>query len=268
MPAALLMMAGALLAAPTDLSLPDGNTLVRELAQKQRRWEELLNTYTYDVEVVREDLDKDDRVTKRESRRFEVFYVKGRPIRRQVAEDGRPLDAQRQAKVDREVKEKVDAVNEQRVAVETPAVRLSQILERYEFRAVGREEANGRPAIVLEFTALPGSRPIAHDDVLRNLAGRVWMDEAEREVVRAEVRSTTGMKFFLGLGASISAMSGVFEFRKVGDTLWLPLRDETRATGRMFLFKSFRTRVVHTYGNFRRFDVQSEEKLHPPAKLQ
>ena len=36
MPAALLL-AGALLA-PADLSLPDGNALVRELAQKQRRW--------------------------------------------------------------------------------------------------------------------------------------------------------------------------------------------------------------------------------------
>lgn len=257
---ATLLIAGAVLASSVP-SLPDGNALVRELAQKQRRWEEILNTYTYDVEVVRDDLDKDDRVTKRESRRFEVFYVKGRPIRRLVAEDGRPLGSERQARVDREVKEKVEAVNEKRVAVETPAVRLSTILERYDFRAVGREAIDGRPAIVLEFTALPGSRPLAHDDVLRNLAGRVWMDEAEREVVRAEVRNTAGMRFFLGLGASVSAVSGTFEFRKVDDTLWLPVRDETRAIGRMLLFKSFRTRVVHTYGNFRRFDVHSEEKL-------
>jgi hypothetical protein len=29
----------------------------------------------------------------------------------------------------------------------------------------------------------------------------------------------------------------------------------------MLLFKTFRTRVVHTYGNFRRFDVHSTEKL-------
>lgn len=255
---ALLM--GALLAS-TAVSLPDGNALVRELAGKQRRWEEILNRYTYDVDVVREELDKDDRVTKRESRRFEVFYVKGRPVRRLVAEDGRPLDAGRQAKVDREVKAKVDDINQQRVALETPAVRLSQILERYDFRAVGRETIGGRPAIVLEFTALPGSRPLPRDDVLRNLAGRVWMDEAEREVVRAEVRNTASVRLFLGLGASVSLVSGTFEFRKVGDTLWLPARDETRADGRMFLFKTFRKRIVHTYGNYRRFDVQADEKL-------
>ena len=257
---AALLLAGTLLV-PLTPSLPDGNAIVRELAQKQRHWEEILNGYTYDVEVVREDLDKEDRVTKHESRRYEVFYVKGRPIRRLVSEDGRPLGAERQAKVDREVKEKVDAVNEHRVAQELPAVRLSAILERYDFRSVGREAMDGRPAIVLEFTALPGSRPLAHDDLLRNLAGRVWMDEAEREVVRAEVSNTAAMKLFLGLGASVSTVSGTFEFRKVGDTLWLPVRDETRATGRMLLFKTFRTRVVHTYGNFRRFDVHSEEKL-------
>jgi hypothetical protein len=254
------LVAGALLAA-TALSLPDGNALVRELAQKQRHWEEILNSYTYDVDVVREELDKDGRATKRESRRFEVFYVKGRPLRRLVAEDGRPLGADRQAKVDQDVKEKVAAINQERVALETPAVRLSQILERYDFRAVGRETIDGRPAIVLEFTALPGSRPLPRDDVLRNLAGRVWMDEAEREVVRAEVRNTAGMKVLLGLGASVSLVSGTFEFRKVGDSLWLPVHDETRAEGRVLLFKTFRKRVVHTYANFRRFDVHSDERL-------
>jgi hypothetical protein len=257
---AALLGAGVLLA-PAD-PLPDGNTLVRELARKQRHWEEVLDSYTYDMEIVREDLDKEERVKKRESRRYEVFYVRGRPVRRLVAERGRPLAPDRQAKVDREAREKAEAIHERRVANEAPFMRLSAILERYDFRAVGREAVDGRPAIVLEFTPHPGSRPIKHDNVLRSLAGRVWMDEAEREIVRAEVRNTAGLKFFGGLGASVSTVSGTFEFRKVGDTLWLPARDETRATGRMLLFKTFRTRVVRTYDNFRRFEVHSEEKVN------
>ena len=77
---ALLLAAAVGLAADADL--PDGNRLVRELAGKQRHWEEVINSYTYDVAVVREDLDKDGKVTKREVRGFEVFYVKGRPVRR------------------------------------------------------------------------------------------------------------------------------------------------------------------------------------------
>ena len=119
-----LLVAGALLA-PVDPSLPDGNALVRELARKQRHWEDILDSYTYDMEIVREDLSKDERVTRRRSRRFEVFYVKGRPIRRLVAEGGRPLSVDRQATVDREAREKVTAINENRVAWETPFMRLS-----------------------------------------------------------------------------------------------------------------------------------------------
>jgi hypothetical protein len=257
---AALFLAAAL-PGPADAPLPDGNALVRELATKQRHWEDLLNSYTYDMEIVREELDGEKRVKKSERRRFEVFYVKGRPIRRLVAEQGRPLPPDRQAKVDREAREKVAAINEQRVTNETPFVRLSEILERYDFRAVGRENVAGRPTIVLDFAPFPGSRPLKHDKVLRSLAGRVWMDEAEREVVRAEVRNTAGLKFFAGLGASVSEVSGTFEFRKVGDALWLPARDETRATGRMLLLKTFRTRTVRTYDNFRRFEVESDEKV-------
>jgi len=257
---AALLLAGVLLG-PSE-PLPDGNTLVRELARKQRHWEEVLNSYTYDVQVVREELDKDGKVAKRRDRGYEVFYVKGRPVWRLVKDEGRSLDADRQAKVDREVKEKVDAINGGRVAAELPGVRLSAILERYDFRAVERQTPGERPAIVLDFTPRPGSRPLEHDNVLRVLAGRVWVDEAEREVVRAEIRNTAGVKVLLGLGASVSTVSATFEFRKVGDTLWLPVREETQASGRVMLLKTFRTRVVLSYDHFRRFQVQAEEKVH------
>ena len=124
-----LLLAGVLLG-PAEPSLPDGNSLVRELARKQRHWEEVLDSYTYDVEVLREELEKDGRVAKRRIRAYEVFYVKGRPVWRLVRDEGQPLDADRQAKVDRAVKEKVDAINEGRSAAELPGVRLSAILER------------------------------------------------------------------------------------------------------------------------------------------
>jgi hypothetical protein len=254
-----LLLAAAVVTA--EAALPDGNALVRELAGKQRHWEEILNNYTYDVEVVKEELDKEGRVTKRDVRGFEVFYVKGRPIRRQVSEDGRPLAADRQAKIDAEIKEKVAAIKEGRQAEEQPRPRLSAIMERYDFRAVKRETLDSGPAIVLDFAPRPGARPLDHDNVLRILAGHMWVDETEREVVRAEVRNTDGLKVLGGIGASVSDVSVVMDFRRVGDTLWLPARDETRASGRMMLFKSFRTHVVRTYDNFRRFEVESEEKV-------
>jgi lysophospholipase L1-like esterase len=52
---------------------------VRALVAGQRRREETLNRYTYDVEEVTERLDDEGGARKVETRRYEVFHVKGRP---------------------------------------------------------------------------------------------------------------------------------------------------------------------------------------------
>ena len=201
---------------------------------------------------------------KTRSRTYEVFFVRARPVRRLVAEDGRPLSAERQRKVDREAREKAEAISGGSAVTEQPGVRLSAILDRYDFRALGREAVDGRPSIVLDFGARPGRRTIEGDNVLRNLAGRIWVDEAEGEVVRAEARNTSSIRFALGLGASVSTLSFRLEFRKVDDSVWLPLRTEAAFAGRALLFKGFRTRVTTTYGNYRRFRVDVDERVQQP----
>jgi len=72
---------------------------------KQKRREEALDRYTYGVEQLLEERDDRGAVTRRRVRSYEVFYVRGRPVWKRVAEDGRPL-----------------------------RLRLSAILERYDFR--------------------------------------------------------------------------------------------------------------------------------------
>jgi len=248
---------------PQDASLPDGNLLVRELVGKQRHREEILDRYTYDLLEIREEIAKDGRVKDRKSRRYQVFYVKGRPLRKLVAVDERPLSAEVKAKEERRVTEAAQAIARGQVATEQPGLRLSAILERYDFRTVGREAVDGRPAVVLEFTPRPGNRKLDSDHLLRKLSGRIWVDEEEREVVRARVHNTGGIKIALGLGASVSSLEFSLEFRKVGGELWLPLRIETEAAGRVLLVKGFRTRATTSYGNYQRFWVESEEDIRP-----
>lgn len=248
---------------PQDAPLPDGNLLVRELVAKQRHREEILDRYTYDVLQTREEIAKDGRVKDRKSRRYQVFYVKGRPLRKLVAVDERPLSAELKAKEERRVTEAAQAIARGQVATEQPGLRLSAILERYDFRSVGREAVEGRPAFVLEFTPRPGNRNLDSDHVLRKLSGRFWVDEEEREVVRARVHNTGGIKIAFGLGASVSSLDFSLEFRKVGGEVWLPLRIETEAAGRRLLVKGFRTRSTTSYGNYQRFWVESEEEIRP-----
>jgi hypothetical protein len=258
-------VAAALLLGRADVPLPEGNAYVRGLVEKQRHREEILDQYTYDLASVREDLDEAGRVKERETRRYEIFFVKGRPVRRLVEEDGRPLSAARQQREDREAREMAEAVRSGRAVSEQPRVRLSAILDRYDFRAAAREEVAGRAAIVLEFQPRPGDLSLESDRYLRRLGGRIWVDEAEQEVVRTEITNLAPLKVGSGFGASVSSLTVRIDFRKVDDAVWLPAEDETLVAGRALIFKKFRRRFRQTYGNYRRFSVEATESPSPPS---
>jgi hypothetical protein len=261
----MLVALAVALALAEEPGLPEGNAYVRGLLDRQRQHEESLNRYAYDVHQTEETLDGRGVATERRTRGYEVFHVKGRPVRRQVSANGRPLPRKAQEKEDRRARELAAAIAAGKVAIERPGMRLSPILERYDFKAVGRESVSSRPTLVFAFTPLPGSRPLDGDGVLRTLAGRIWVDEAERELVRAEVRNTAAVKFAFGLGARVSSLSFALAFQPVEDGLWLPERLEAEVAGRALLLKGFHARVVENYDNYQAFDVGASEQLTPPV---
>lgn len=252
----------------TPAPLPEGNAYVRALVAVQREQEQALDDYAYDLVEERQELDGRGRPRERHICRYQVFHVAGRPLRRLVAENNRPLEPERQEREDRRVREQAEAIRAGRALVEErPALRLSQILERYDFATRGREPLAGRTTLAFEFTARPGSKGAddsRRERILARLAGRLWVDEAERRVVRVELRNTEGVRLaFGGLGASLAALEVTLEFRKLDDAVWLPLRLETYAAGRK-LFFPFRVRTTLEYSGFRRFTVDSVESLLPP----
>lgn len=259
------LLAALLLSAvcPAGAPLPDGDPFVRGLVGAQRRREDALSRYTYDVTEVREELDRDGRVRKQATRAYEVFHVKGRPVRRLVARDGRELPPAERERQQRRARELAEAIRRGEAASEQPGVRLSRILERYHFAAVGREEVDGRYAAVFDFAALPGDFALERDGVLRHLAGRLWVDEAEQAVTRLEVRNTGGLRFALGLGATVSSLTLRMSFVRMEEGVWLPLRLEAGAEGRKFLLKTFRVRTTTSFGNYRRFAVEVQEEIRP-----
>jgi hypothetical protein len=242
---------------------PEGDPFVRGLVSGQRRREEALSRYTYDVTEVREQLDGRGRVKRRRTRGFEVFYVRGRPVRHLVSRDGRALSPEERAKEERRARELAESIREGETVSERPGVRLSRILERYHFTAFGREETNGRCTLVYDFAARPGDFDLEHDKLLRKLAGRLWVDEQEHAVARVEIRNTSGLRFGLGLGASVSSLSLLTEFERMEEGVWLPRRSEVAAEGRKLLVKGFHSRIVTTFGNYRRFQVEVEDRVLP-----
>jgi hypothetical protein len=259
-----LLLAGE--ACPAEAPGMDANAFVRGLVGAQRQREEALSRYAYDVTEVKERLDKKGRARRKQIRVHEVFYVKGRPVRRLVARDNRELTGRDSEREERRVRELAEAIRDGRVVSERPGVRLSRILERYDFQLVGREALEDRCRLVFDFAARAGEFDLDRDKLLRKLAGRLWVDEEERAVARLEVRNTAGLRFALGLGASVSTLSFTMAFKRMEVGVWLPSRLEAYAEGRRLLFFRFRYRTSTTYSNYRRFEVEVEETVHPEQR--
>jgi hypothetical protein len=256
-----LLLAGE--GCPSEAPPRDASAFVRGLVGGQRRSEEALSRFAYDVTEVRERLDKQGRAQRKEIHAFEVFYVQGRPVRRLVGRNNRELSEGDREREERRVRELAEAIREGRAVTEQPGVRLSRILERYDFSSRGAEVIEGRCSLVFDFAARPGDFELERDKLLRNLSGSLWVDEAEHAVARLEVRNTSGLRFAFGLGASISTLSFHMAFTYMEEGVWLPLRLEAYAEGRRLLFRRFRSRRTTTYSNYRRFEVDVQEEIQP-----
>jgi hypothetical protein len=242
--------------------LPEGNAYVRGLVHGVRRREEAVNRYTYDLSEVREELDDDGRRRGVETARYEVFHVKGRSVHKKVAQDGKPLPGDEQAREERRVREEVDSIVKGRKDADRD-VKLSEVLERYDFRTVGREDLDERPTLVFDFTARPGERKLEGDRFLRVLSGRIWVDEGEKELVRAELRATEGVRFAWGLGPALEALTMDLRFDRAEEGVWLPARLQALVKGRYLPLKGFRYRITLLYGRYRRFETDTKEQVGP-----
>ena len=251
--------------AQEERPLPEGNAYVRSVIGGARPQDALINDYSYDVEESRERLDGEGRTTSRETRRYEVYFVKTRPVRRLVSKNGAPLRTTEQAEVDRRAEAQARAIAEGRTVSEQPGLRLSTLLDSFDFKTVGREDREDRKTLVFDFEPRKNAQSRAGGDraadaVIGILTGRLHVDEADRRVARLEARNAPGQKASVATGVKVGTFELLMEYGAIDGQVWLPRKVVTLATGRAFLFKTFRIRNTTTYSNYRRFRVDTEER--------
>ncbi len=141
---------------------------------------------------------------------YEVTVLHGMTHNRLVSVDGRRLTpAESEAVTDKE-RHWRETYATNRVDGSSGSERMDQLINakligRYQFTAIGREILRGRPSIVLEFKPKPGDLPDERliDRVLNLFHGRIWIDEEEREIARAEAETAGTMKVWGGLLGSL-----------------------------------------------------------------
>ena len=254
--------------APDAKRLPDIASLLRDVDAKQKEMDKIQKDYIYKEDSKEEDLDKDNNVKKTTLEQHEIFYIGTQEISRLLQKDGKDLspDEARKEKerVDKEIekakkKEAKDGPDKDDINVET-------FLRICDFTNPRREVRNGRDTIVFDFQGKPDAKTngIAQN-VVKKVAGTLWVDESSRAVARMEVHFADTFKMGGGLLASIQKGSWlIVDQGLVNDEVWLPTSTEAMFTGRVLLFKGFHARSTSRYSDYRKFRSKTSITLAEP----
>ena len=265
--------------------LPDIPTLMHQVEENQRKAEAIEKDYLYHSVATEQELDSHGRVKKTTVTESDHFWIDGVPVRRVVKKDGKDLTAEEIAKenerLDKEAakgrkkREKADAKGKESDARGNQEITVSRLLELGAFTNPRRVQLNGRPAIEVDYSGDPKARTRnPSENLIRELAGTVWVDEQDCVLARVEGHFVNAFK--LGGGLLIDIKQGTnftFEQTRVNGEVWLPAHVDAEGSARVLLFVGFSGRIHATESDYRKFRTSSTilpgvEPVETPATPQ
>jgi len=288
---------------PSDASL-DIAALLRDLARNQDDAEERINDYTFTQKITEREVTDKGVVKKEKVSVYEVYPVAFYGwVQKLVSEGGSPLAPERAAKEEKRVAEELEKAEreapknklkferrraEQREKRKAQAerarasgkeepdaegdddeVEISTFLRASELISPRRETFRGRDSIVFDFRPRAGFRPSNRgESVVSKLSGIIWIDPAERQVIRLEARLVDSYKMGGGLFASIKSGSAfVFEQTRLPEGVWLPRFSQFNISARVMLVAGITVNETREFSDYKRFSTKTgDDKLDTPNK--
>ena len=275
--------------------------LILEVARNERAMLARRLEYTWTAKVTGRELNKRGELKKQTEEVFEVYPVRGEFARRLVSKDGVPVSPERGKKELEKAAERLEkaAQEEQRraeaktppPATPTPAEtqnpagipsfgfstghrhgglggsrEISLAVWRFfryaVFTSPRRESLRGRDTIVLDFRPRSDFRPA--NELQRpyaGLSGRLWIDAADKAVVRLEAWPTAARP------ATAAEPSVVFDHERLPDGVWLERLVRIKTYGHTDTFNRMELDYTKEAWDFRRFSTEAgAEKLDAPEE--
>lgn len=257
--------------------LPPLQPFLQDVRERLHTDEFLLDQYTFTEKHVERQLDAKGGTQKVKTETFEVYPSSepGHTYRRLIEKDGRALTSAELAEEDRKHEKKVseaaspeaDAKRAAKLAESRrrEASAVAQLFEVYDLSIVRREPVEGRDAIVVDFRPKPGISPTGRTGkVLKTFAGRAWIDEADRQVVRVDAELVDTLSFGMGILARLHKGSRASLLRKkVNGEIWLPAEARFAGSARVLLLKGIRMEATSEYSDYRKFQVATSSDFTP-----
>ncbi len=266
--------------------LPDIAALLKEVGKNEDEVDRLLEKYTYTETITSREIDSNGQMKTKETEVFELTFYKGNRIRRRVAWNGQPLSAKDEAEEQKRVEKRIREIEKHEAEKAKKAEKesdfdhddtgdrgrrtsIADLLRASKLASPRRERFRGHDVIVFDFEPLPGYKPQKnYEKLFGKMAGALWIDPVDKQVARVEARLVEAYKIGGGMLASLKEGANfVLEQERVNQEIWLPTRAEINVVARVLLVKGFNINETVTYGDYKRFNVESEkEKLKDPVK--
>lgn len=238
-------------------------TLLREVSRNQDELEKRFNEYSFVQKETAREINGKGELKKETVKVYEVFPIAHRePVMKLISENGIPLAGERAVKEQKRVeeefakaerdKDKDEQQDQKRRAdrQKKQAARgkegndqnddpdISAFLRVCEFVSPRRERFRDREAIVFDFRPRPGFKSSnRQEDLISKLVGVVWIDPADKQVMRLEARLAEGFK--MGGGLLVNLRPGaafVMEQTRMLEGVWLPRLAQINLSVKVLLF--------------------------------
>lgn len=209
--------------------LPDASAVTRRMIERAQAVAraELGPPYLYEKRSLLEELDASGQTLKSEEKIYQVRLIAGFPFNRLVKIQGRDLTAdelKKEQQKEEKFQKKFVSVDAKQMAARKEGWVTGRLLDRYQFEVKERIILSNRATLVLTFTPKTGRLPdqTIQDKLLNRLAGTVWVDEADADAARLEVRLLEPFSLgWLGILGSLSQCELSLDRQRQPDGVWL-----------------------------------------------
>ncbi len=234
--------------------------LLREVSRNQDELEKRFTEYSLLQKETDREINNKGEVKKETVKVFEVFPIANRePVMKLISENGVSLAGERATKEQKRVEEEFakaerdrdkDAQRVQKNRAERQRkkaasdkeedddVEISQFLKVCEFVSPRRERFRDREAVVFDFRPRPGFKSSnRQEELISKLVGVVWIDPADKQVMRLEARLAEGFKMAGGLLVNLRPGAAfVMEQTRMVEGIWLPRLAQINLSVKVLLF--------------------------------
>src|SRR5579863_9089781 len=225
------------------VSVLDARQIVRQsVAATERSWQ-ARGQYNY------MEHDDDRRLDSLGQVKFEnvsltrMTLVNGVRLEQLMERDGQIPSAEEQKRIDLDF----EKLKHETPAEQTERLRKDQenrsflhdVVEAFDFRLIGEEAVDGRPAYVLQATPHPGYHAHGkYGNMFSKVAGKLWVDKQDLGWIKVDGQVIQPFSMGLFLVRLLRGSHITMEQTRVNDGTWMPERVEVRAAARIFFVKS------------------------------